>query len=109
MAPSGWMAWSLGLLGSGTGGYGSLRAQLADDAVVYGAFRLSAPDKLVFVASIGENAGGLVKGRATAHTQSVEGALEGTTLALQLADADEYGEEAVVATLSKALGTPVTL
>ena len=69
----------LALLGSGDEpkGYAGLRPLLADDAVVYGVFRCRAPETLVFVASIGENAGGMVKGRATAHTQSVEGEFTG--------------------------------
>ena len=119
----------LGLLGSGEGGYASLRPYLAADAVVYGAMRVKAGDsspsqtfaaldkepftdprsKLVFVASIGENAGPMVKGRATAHTQSVEAALEGTTCSIQLADPEDYEEAAVVAKLSKALGATVSL
>ena len=100
---------ALVLLGSGDGGYKGLRPLLADDAVVYGAFRLSSPSKLVFVASIGESAGGMVKGRATAHTQSVENALEGTTLGIQLADAEDYGEDALRAKLSKSLNADVVL
>ena len=72
----------LKLLGTGVkGGYASLRPHLAEDTVTYGAFRVSCDgaSRFVFVASIGPHAGGMVKGRATAHTQSVENALEGTT------------------------------
>ena len=51
----------------------------------------------------------MVKGRATAHTQSVEGALEGTTLSIQLCEAEDYAEEAVRARLAKAANQEVTL
>ena len=51
----------------------------------------------------------MVKGRATAHTQSVENALEGTTLGIQLADAEEYGEDALSAKLSQSLNADVVL
>ena len=102
----------LALIGAGTtGGFASLRPLLADDAVIYGAFKLSAggTPKLCFVASIGENAGGMVKGRATAHTQIVENALEGTTIGIQLAESDECEPAAVAAKLSKTLKVEVTL
>ena len=100
----------LKLLGSGTaGGYSALREQFADDAVVYGAFKCSEPAKLVFVAWIGESAGGMVKGRATAHTQSVENALEGTQIGLQLAASDEAEPAAVAEKLKQALKVAVTL
>lgn len=100
----------LKLLATGMdGGYGALRPHLTDDAVVYGAFKLAEPAKLIFVTSIGENTGGMVKGRATAHAQSVENALEGTTVGLQLAEEDEKEPEAVVAKLAKAIGAAVTL
>ena len=102
---------TLGLLGSGDGGYKGLRPQLAEDAVVYGAFRVQAngASKLIFVASIGQNAGAMVKGRATAHTQSIEGALEGTTLGIQLAEPEDYEEAAIMEKLGKTLNATVTL
>ena len=100
----------LKLLGCGTdGGYSALRALLADDQVVYGAFRCADPAKLVFVAWVGEDAGGMVKGRATAHTQSVESALEGTQIGIQLAAKDEAEPAAVAEKLKQALKTAVTL
>ena len=54
-------------------------------------------------------AGGMVKGRATAHTQIVENALEGTTIGIQLAESDECEPAAVAAKLSKTLKVEVTL
>ena len=51
----------------------------------------------------------MVKGRATAHTQSVENALEGTTIGIQAAEAEDFEPAAIVAKLTKALGSPVTL
>ena len=99
------------LLGSGVGGYESLRPHLADDAVVYAVFKVlcGGSPKLVFISSIGPNAGAMVKGRATAHTQSVENALEGTAIGIQAAETEELAPEAVVAKLTKALGAAVTL
>ena len=106
----GWLALTyeskkkLKLLGSGDdGGYAALRDVLADDQVVYGAFRCADPAKIVFVAWVGEEAGGMVKGRATAHTQSVENALEGTQIGLQLAAKDEAEPLAVADKLKQAL------
>lgn len=101
----------LKLLGTGTGGYANLMPHLANDQVVYGAFKVLADGaaKLVFVASIGEDAGGMVKGRATAHTQSVENALEGTTIGIQVADASEKDPAAITAKLTQALKATVTL
>ena len=101
---------TLKLLGSGTnGGYRALREMLADDQVVYGAFRCAEPAKIVFVAWVGEEAGGMVKGRATAHTQSVENALEGTQIGIQLAAKDEAEPAAVAERLKQALKVAVTL
>ena len=50
-----------------------------------------------------------VKGRATAHTQIVENALEGTTVGIQAADPEDFEPDAIAAKLTKALGSPVTL
>ena len=50
-----------------------------------------------------------VKGRATAHTQIVENALEGTTVGIQAADPEDIEPDAIAAKLTKALGSPVTL
>jgi len=50
-----------------------------------------------------------VKGRATAHTQIVENALEGTTVGIQAADLEDFEPDAIAAKLTKALGSPVTL
>ena len=50
-----------------------------------------------------------VKGRATAHTQVVENALEGTTVGIQAADSEDLEPDAIAAKLTKALGAPVTL
>uniref|UniRef100_A0A7S4HCW9 ADF-H domain-containing protein n=1 Tax=Prymnesium polylepis TaxID=72548 RepID=A0A7S4HCW9_9EUKA len=101
-------------LASGTDGYRGLRAHLAEDAVVYGAFRVttageSTASKFTFVTSIGENAGGMVKGRATAHAQCVEAGLEGTAGGIQLAGEEEKEPEAVAAKLSKMYGAKVSL
>ena len=101
----------LKLLGTGTGGYVNLMPHLANDQVVYGAFKVLADGaaKLVFMASIGEDVGGMVKGRATAHTQSVENSLEGTTVGIQVADASEREPAAITAKLAQALKASVTL
>ena len=102
----------LKLLGTGVkGGYASLRPHLAEDTVTYGAFRVSCDgaSRFVFVASIGPHAGGMVKGRATAHTQSVENALEGTTLSIQLAESEDFETAAVTEKLSKAMRANVSL
>ena len=112
-----WLAMSyeskkkLKLLGSGVGGYAAMRPHLADDAVTYGAFKVlqGGAAKFVFIASIGPNAGAMVKGRATAHTKSIENALEGTTIGIQATEAEELEPEAVAEKLSKALNAPVTL
>ena len=69
----------------------------------------AAPTKLVFISAIGPNAGGMVKGRATAHTQIVENALEGTTVGIQVAEEEDFEPDAVVAKLTQALKTPVML
>ena len=50
-----------------------------------------------------------VKGRATAHTQIVENALEGTTVGIQAADPEDFEPDAIAAKLTKALGSPVSL
>ena len=55
---------TLKLLATGTaGGYASLKPHLADDAVVYSAFKVACggSQKLIFLASIGPNAGGMVR------------------------------------------------
>ena len=57
--------------------------------------------ELVFISAIGPNAGGMVKGRATAHTQIVENALEGTTVGIQVAEEEDFEPDAVFAKLSK--------
>ena len=59
--------------------------------------------------SIGPSAGGMVKGRATAHTQIVENSLVGTTCSLQVAEAEDLEPSAVAAKLSSTLGVPVSL
>lgn len=173
---------ALKLLATGSsGGYAALKPHLADDAVVYSAFKVACAgsQKLVFLSSIGPNAGGMasrhqhsnqlpatsrsavqglirtaysysavspsctlrhvavrhalslalpscptacaslspylsvswpqVKGRATAHTQIVENALEGTTVGIQAADPEDFEPDAIAAKLTKALGSPVTL
>ena len=65
--------------------------------------------RAVLAASIGPNAGGMVKGRATAHTQSVENILEGTTLSIQLAESEDFEPAAVAEKLSKAMRARVSL
>ena len=50
-----------------------------------------------------------MKGRATAHSQSVENALEGTTVGIQVADAEEFEPSFVAARLSQTLKLEVTL
>ena len=88
-----------------------LRQHLASDAVTYGAFKVSVggTNKHVFISAIGPNAGGMVKGRATAHTQSVENALEGTVVGIQVAEEEEFEADVVAEKLSQALKKPVML
>lgn len=57
---------ALVLLATGTvGGYTALKPHLADDAVVYSAFKVASAgsQKLVFLSSVGPNAGGMASRR----------------------------------------------
>jgi hypothetical protein len=116
-SPNDWLALAydgkkkLKLLGTGAGGFASLRPLLTDDAVVYGAFvvKLGSTTRRVFISSIGEMAGAMVKGRAAMHTQDIENALEGTTAAVQVASQEELEPAALAARLGKAMGGEVTL
>ena len=97
---------ALALAGSGTGGYAALRAHLADDAVVYGAFRarVDGAEKLLFCTSVGEAVGGMAKGRAAMHKQDVENALAGTVGGVAMGDAEELEADAVAEKVKLALG-----
>ena len=63
---------ALKLLATGSaGGYAALKPHLADDAVVYSAFKVACAgsQKLVFLSSIGPNAGGMASRRRRSNLQ----------------------------------------
>lgn len=101
----------LRLTASGAGGFAGLRPHLVDDAIVYSAFAITVggAKRLVFLCSVGENTGGMVKGRASMHKADVENALDGTSAGITVTEADELAPERVQAALTQAVGAPVAL
>ena len=60
----------IGIAGSGSGGYAEMQGQFVNSAVVWGALRVQADARSRFVvfSFLGEDVGGMKKGRAGMHT-----------------------------------------
>ena len=118
-SPNNWLALGyaqgskkkLCVISTGTGGFEGLRPQLSDDAVTYSVFQVTVGEatRLVFLCYVGEQTGGMVKGRASMHKTDVENALDGTTAAITVTEADELAPDRVKAALATAVGAPVEL
>eukprot|EP00744_Colponema_vietnamica_P000853 GILI01001482.1.p1 GENE.GILI01001482.1~~GILI01001482.1.p1 ORF type:complete len:149 (+),score=36.96 GILI01001482.1:59-505(+) len=99
----------ISLKGKGEGGYNELLANLEEDKVLYGGFRMLAVDdrgntvsrrsKFVFVCWVGPNSPSLTRARVSQHKSTIENALRGTHVAFQFEDPSELSQDAVVAKL----------
>jgi len=99
------------LKAQGSGGLQELRETLDEDSVAYCLFRFMAGDqeskrvKFIFLTYIGQNVGGMAKGRSAGHKGDVRGLLGQSHLQINAdGDRDEFTQEEVASKVKKASG-----
>eukprot|EP00178_Gracilaria_changii_P004051 TRINITY_DN16228_c0_g2_i1.p2 TRINITY_DN16228_c0_g2~~TRINITY_DN16228_c0_g2_i1.p2 ORF type:complete len:150 (+),score=33.58 TRINITY_DN16228_c0_g2_i1:14-463(+) len=95
---------------TGAGDVEAMAANFKDDEVQYGYVRVTLGDeqskraKFVFVAWVGENVGGLRKGRVSVHKADIKAIFKDFGVEISANDADDLSKEAVTKAVVKAGG-----